>query len=103
MMISTEMPSSEEQRLIIAYLEAHSLKSLSPGNLPSPESEGAKLFRDRCSQCHSLPDPALHTAAEWQGIVDKMRAYMQAMDKKVITRDEEKEIAGYLQLHARKE
>jgi mono/diheme cytochrome c family protein len=102
MMMNIEIPSTEEQQTIVAYLKAHSLKTIAPRTLPSPESQGAILFKERCSQCHSLPDPTLHTGAEWPGTVEKMRAYMQAMDKKVITKDEEKEIVGYLQNHARK-
>jgi cytochrome c2 len=101
-MMNIEILSPGEQQTIVAYLKANSLRSISPGTLPSPESQGATLFKERCSQCHSLPDPTLHTGPEWPGTIEKMRAYMQAMDKKVITRDEEKEIIGYLQNHARK-
>jgi cytochrome c5 len=101
-MMIIEIPSAAEQQSIVTYLKANSLRSISPGILPSPESHGATLFKDRCSQCHSLPDPKVHTSAEWAGIVEKMQAYMQSMDKRVITGDEEKEIADYLQKHARK-
>ena len=51
---------------------------------------------------HSLPDPKVHTGAEWPETIEKMRAYMRSMDKKVITTDEEREVIGYLQIHARK-
>jgi mono/diheme cytochrome c family protein len=101
-MMSVEIPSPEEEQAIVAYLKAHSLKSISPGTLPSPESQGATLFRERCSQCHSLPDPKLHTPTEWPAIVEKMRAYMQSMDRKGVTGNEEKEIVSYLQSHSRK-
>ncbi len=102
MMMNIEMPSTEEQQEIVGYLRAHSLKTISPHNLPSPESQGATLFKVRCSQCHGLPDPERHTVKEWPAIVEKMRGYMQVMDKKVITKEEEKEIVGFLERNARR-
>lgn len=102
MMMNIEMPSAEEQKEIIGYLRAYSLKSISPRELPSPESREATLFKERCSQCHGLPDPERHTAKEWPAILEKMRGYMQVMDKKVITNDEEKDIEGYLQRNAKR-
>ncbi len=102
MMMSVEMPSPEEQRLIVAYLESHGMKSISPHTLPSPESKGAAFFKEFCSQCHALPDPKAHTSNEWPAVVQKMRGFMQAMDKKVITEGEEKEVLSYLGSHAKK-
>ncbi len=102
MMMSVEMPTPEEQRVIVAYLESHAMKSVSPQVLPSPESRGAVFFKEFCSQCHGLPDPKLHTPNEWPAVVEKMRGYMQAMDKKVVTKDEEMEIVSYLERNARK-
>ncbi len=66
----------------------------------SPESRGATLFKERCSQYHGLPDPGRYTAKEWPAIVEKMRGYMRVTDKKVITKDEEKEVEGYLERNA---
>ena len=62
MLINIEMPSPQEQQEIVTYLKTHSLKSIPPHKLPSPETQGAMLFKDRCSQCHGLPDPGRHTA-----------------------------------------
>jgi mono/diheme cytochrome c family protein len=101
MMMNIEMPPPEEQNQIVAYLKAHSLRSIPPHKLPSPETQGAMLFKDRCSQCHGLPDPGRHTAKEWPAIMEKMRGYMQSMDRKVITENEEKEIVNYLSRYAR--
>jgi cytochrome c2 len=102
MMMNVEMPSPEEQQDIVAYLRAHSLTSISPHKLPSPESQGAILFKDRCSQCHDLPDPGRHTAKEWPTIVERMQGYMQSMNKKMITANEEKQIVSYLSRYAQK-
>jgi cytochrome c5 len=101
-MMGIESPSPEERQIIVAYLEAHSLKSVSPESLPAPESKGAVLFKQVCSQCHSLPDPTFHTSVEWPKVVERMRSNMQAMGKRVITDREEKVIIAYLSAHARK-
>ena len=102
MMMNVESPTPEEQQIIVAYLKAHALKSISPNALPSPETRGAALFRDLCSQCHSLPDPKLHTDEEWPGIVERMQANMRSMRKKALTENEKKEIVGYLARYARR-
>ncbi len=95
-MMNVESPSYEEQQIIVAYLKARALKSISPDALPSRGSTGAVLFRETCSQCHPLPDPKLHTAGEWPKIVERMQANMRTMGKKVITENEKKEIVSYL-------
>jgi cytochrome c5 len=94
-------PSSEKQKTIIMYLKKHSLTSISPDALPSPESQGAFLFRSICSQCHPLPDPKLHTSDEWPMIIERMRGHMHSIGKREITDQENKEIVSYLINHAR--
>lgn len=101
-MMGIESPSPEERLEILTYLKTHSLRSISPEELPSPESEGATLFKDACSQCHALPDPKLYPAGKWPGVVERMQNNMQAMRRRVITDREKKEIIAYLSDHARK-
>ena len=43
-----------------------------PGDLPDAGSRGAKLMAASCVQCHNLPSPSMHSAAEWPGVADKM-------------------------------
>ena len=45
--------------------------------LPEPDSEGARLALRYCVQCHNLPNPAMHHAAKWRGIVVRMVKRMQ--------------------------
>jgi mono/diheme cytochrome c family protein len=96
MMMSVDAPFPEERQMIVAYLRANALKSISPDVLPSPGSTGSLLFKDRCSQCHPLPDPKLHPARDWPAIVERMKSNMHTMNKKVITESEKKEIIDYL-------
>lgn len=101
-MMDIESPSVEEKETIIGYLKKHSMKSISPDELLAPNSEGAVLFSERCSQCHSLPNPNLHTAEEWPAVVGRMQVNMKSMGRTVITEDEKKIIVGYLVNNARK-
>jgi len=52
---------------------------IDPANLPDPKSEGARLIQLYCNQCHNLPAPGLHTAAEWPTVVARMNHRMQMM------------------------
>lgn len=46
--------------------------AFSPTQLPQPASRGADLVVQYCVQCHNLPNPAMHHAAKWPGIVERM-------------------------------
>jgi hypothetical protein len=40
--------------------------------LPNPKSRGARLALRYCVQCHNLPNPAMHHAAKWPMIFERM-------------------------------
>ncbi len=44
--------------------------------LPDPMSPGAALLNQYCTQCHNLPGPDRHTAADWHKVVSKMYVLM---------------------------
>jgi hypothetical protein len=46
--------------------------TFAPAQLPQPASRGAELVVQYCVQCHNLPNPAMHHAAKWPGIVERM-------------------------------
>lgn len=41
------------------------------------DSVGYHRFVHRCGACHGAPDPAMHTAAEWPAVLDKMKTNMK--------------------------
>jgi len=45
--------------------------------LPAPRSRGARLTVQYCVQCHTLPNPAMHHAAKWPTIVERMVLRME--------------------------
>ena len=95
-MMWMKAPSPNEQKDIVAYLKANSLKPIRPDTIPSPDSPGAISFKNTCSQCHALPDPKLHIAEEWPAVVERMRVNMKIMGKPVITDQEKEKTISYL-------
>ncbi|MBI3581411.1 MAG: cytochrome c [Nitrospinae bacterium] len=100
-MMDVEAPSEGERDEILAYLGSHSLKPYGSVLIPEPGTAGAALFSRTCSQCHALPDIALHKSGEWPDVVERMRLNMRTMGRREITDKEAGEIAGYLSRHAR--
>ncbi len=45
--------------------------------LPQRDSRGAHLLTRYCVQCHNLPNPAMHHAAKWPALLDRMVVRMQ--------------------------
>jgi hypothetical protein len=43
-----------------------------PAQLPQPASRGAALVVQYCVQCHNLPNPAMHDAAKWPKVLERM-------------------------------
>ncbi|HSA89952.1 MAG TPA: hypothetical protein VLF42_08660 [Burkholderiales bacterium] len=82
--------------------------------LPQRQSNGAKLVLAYCVQCHNLPNPAMHHAARWPGIVRRMVLRMEGKGNlgtlmaemmagvKAPGAEETKAIVAYLQRHAQK-
>jgi cytochrome c5 len=96
MMMRVNVPTQKEEGTLVDYLKENAMEGLPPGAAPAPDSPGAALFQQTCSQCHALPDPKQHGPSEWPAVVERMRSNMQAMGKRVITEDEKKEIEAYL-------
>ena len=53
-----------------------------------------------CTQCHKLPFPDQHSAAEWPGVIAKMMAYMQANQRAMPDAKEQAEILKFYQTKA---
>lgn len=82
-------------------------KGVKVADLPDPQSRGAKTMSVYCSQCHDLPVPAMHTAGEWVGVLERMRHRMSAgggMFARVVTPGEQDwdVLKDYLAAHAQR-
>lgn len=89
--------------------------SIGPGELPEPDSEGARLTARYCVQCHYLPNPQMHAADKWTVIVVRMvwrmrgKGNLGALMKEMMDRveapgDEEvRSLTAYLRKHGQPE
>ena len=50
---------------------------INPDALPDAQGHGATLLTIYCVQCHDLPTPTMHTAAEWHSVLDRMDKHIQ--------------------------
>ena len=66
------MTASQEQLLLATAKVALPPEGIAPADLPDPSSSEAQLVAKHCAQCHALPLPAMHSAADWPSIVRRM-------------------------------
>ena len=109
MMAGVEVPSQDEARTLLAYLRRHAQKPLDPQRYPDAYTPRGEAFRMACNQCHVLPDPQRHTAAEWRAVVARMQENMQWMNRVVGSQPTPgepqlriEEILAFLERHARR-
>jgi len=88
--------------------------SFDAAELPEPGSEGARLTQRYCVQCHNLPNPAMHHAARWRPVLERMvlrmqgRGNMGTLMKDMMagveapSEEESRELLAYLRRHAQK-
>ena len=83
MMAGVKAPSEDETRSIVAYLQKHGQTPLDAKRYPEVNQPSGEAFRLACNQCHVLPDPKRHTAAEWPRVVARMQENMEWMNRVV--------------------
>ena len=86
MMAGVLAPSAAEEAALTAYLGKHAQRALDPQRYPEVLRPSGEAFRLACQQCHVLPDPKRHTAAEWRAVVARMERNMQWMNRVVGSR-----------------
>ena len=99
-MAGAEVPSSQQSRAIMGYLQAHALRSVPEATLPEPAAPDTKLFSTTCAQCHAVPAPAQHTATEWPAVVDRMLLHRKDAGLAPLSPEERASIVTYLRRHA---
>jgi hypothetical protein len=85
MMAGVRAPAPREAQTLVGYLQRHGQKPLDPRKIPAAYQPEGEPFRLACSQCHVLPDPQRHTAAEWRAVVARMQENMEWMNRIVGT------------------
>ena len=94
MMAGVSAPAADETRTLVTYLRRNAQKPIDADRYPELHRPEGEPFRLACSQCHVLPDPRRHTAAEWPAVVARMQQNMAWMNRVVGT----KPVAGEPQL-----
>ena len=109
MMAGVSAPTEEEARSLVAYLRRHAQRPLEPRRYPDVYQPQGEAFRLACNQCHVLPDPQRHTAAEWRAVVARMQENMAWMNRVVGTQAvpgepqlRAEQINAFLAKHARR-
>ncbi|HEV7476968.1 MAG TPA: hypothetical protein VGO02_04430 [Burkholderiales bacterium] len=98
MMAGVKAPAPEETQVLIQYLQKHSQTPLDEKRYPEVNRPSGEAFRLACNQCHVLPDPQRHTAAEWRAVVARMQENMEWMNRVVGTQPASDRAAGEPQL-----
>jgi hypothetical protein len=98
MMAGVKAPAPEETQALTQYLQKHAQTPLDETRYPELRRPSGEAFRLACSQCHVLPDPQRHTAAEWRAVVARMQQNMEWMNRVVGTQPQSDRIAGEPQL-----
>ena len=90
-------PTADERLAIVDYYRSYALSAIRPVELPDGDAEVRALFRDRCSRCHALPDPAQHPPEEWPAVVERMRGNMDRMGVEGLSDAEAAAVVEYLE------
>jgi hypothetical protein len=83
MMAGVQAPSEEETGVLLAYLREYGQTPIDPKKYPEIFAAEGQSFKLACEQCHVLPDPTRHTAAEWPAVVARMERNMEWMNRVV--------------------
>ena len=71
-------------------------------SLPEPDSEGARLYAQRCSGCHRLYQPGLLTSEMWQFMLVRMDKEFLRLGRPPLSVAERRTILDYLSAHAQR-
>jgi cytochrome c5 len=93
-MLGVKVPTMAERFATLDYLTTHALR-VSAANLPP--GAGRESFELVCSRCHALPDPRVHSAADWPAVFARMQQNMERMKVAPLTRSQTSDILLYLQ------
>lgn len=92
--LGVKVPTMAERFAMLDYVTANALK-VSAANLPP--GPGRESFQLVCSRCHALPDPRVHSPADWPAVYSRMQQNMERMKVAPLTRSQTSDILLYLQ------
>ena len=87
--------------MLLAYLQKHARMPLNTATAKGLDTPAGRDFSATCSQCHALPEPVQHTAADWPAVVLRMQRNMVAMGKPAPPRSTLHAIDAHLRKYAK--
>jgi len=69
--------------------------------IPDADSAAARLFAQKCNVCHAMPYPERLDWPHWRHMLGVMRQRMHERGVAEPSKEEWRQIAGYLKSHAR--
>jgi cytochrome c5 len=76
---SSAIPPMIEQRILRAAMLSLPPVGVKPESLPEPNSPGARVLQQYCTQCHALPSPAMHGAQDWPFVTRQMWLFIDQL------------------------
>ncbi len=99
-------PASPLQQRLYEATEIALPPGMPAESLPEPASPGAKDLTQYCTQCHTLPSPAMHSAADWPGVARRMWVRIDmmagALGIQTPSTAQRSELLSYLEKHSLK-
>ena len=92
--LGMQVPTNAERYETLQYLTGHALR-VGGNNLPA--GRGREAFEQICSRCHALPDPRVHSKADWAIVYARMERNMERMKVAPPTGQQTEDILYYLQ------
>ena len=96
-----QAPDAAEAQTLFAYLLRFAMVPASRAELQAGDPFDRAAFQTVCTRCHALPSPALHGPDEWAGVVARMQANMQLMERPPLSSEEREAIVRFLNAAAR--
>jgi len=100
MMGGVVAPTEAETETLQRYLQTHAQRPINAKRYSDLDSPAGQSFQATCAQCHALPDPAQHTAAQWPGVVARMQHNMAVMGRPAPDPETLARIMAFLERHA---
>ncbi|HEV8399416.1 MAG TPA: hypothetical protein VGQ18_06190 [Gemmatimonadales bacterium] len=97
--LGVKVPTMVERFAMLDYLTANALR-VSAANLPP--GAGRETFELVCSRCHALPDPRVHSPADWPSVFSRMQQNMERMKVAPLSGSQISDILLYLQTTGRR-
>lgn len=92
--LGVKVPSMAERFALLDYLTGNALR-VSGATLPA--GPGREAFAQVCSRCHALPDPRVHSRADWPTVFARMEQNMVRMQVPPPSREQSTDLLLYLQ------